>query len=70
MIPVVEKDLCTGCGRCLEVCPPRAIYLEGERAKIEEDFCEECGLCASHCPQGAITIPWPHYVPHSERIVP
>jgi len=61
VVPAIAEDKCTGCGRCLEVCPPRAITLEGGKARVEEEFCEECGFCAPACPEGAIEIPWPIY---------
>ncbi len=25
--PTVDKDLCTGCGKCVQVCPHRAIKM-------------------------------------------
>ena len=59
MIPVVDKDLCTGCGNCEEICPPRAIYLDDDKAVIEEEYCEECGFCAAACPVDAIKIVFP-----------
>jgi len=59
MIPLIEDKSCTGCGNCLEVCPPGAISLQNEVAFITEDLCEECGFCASACPVGAIDIPFP-----------
>ena len=27
MIPLIDGEKCTGCNRCIEVCPPRAIEL-------------------------------------------
>ena len=59
MIPAVNKDLCTGCGKCMEVCPPEAIYLQSEIACIEDELCEECGFCVAECPVEAISIPFP-----------
>ncbi len=59
MIPLIDRDSCTGCGKCAEVCPPRAIALETKKARVEEEFCEECGVCASVCPAEAISIPFP-----------
>lgn len=59
MIPIIDREMCTGCGNCVEICPPLAIVMEDERARIEEEFCEECGFCAAHCPADAITIPFP-----------
>jgi ferredoxin len=59
MIPIIDKDSCTGCGSCLEACPPLAIIMSDEKALIETEFCEECGFCAAECPVGAISIPYP-----------
>ncbi len=59
MIPLIDKEKCTGCARCIEACPPRAIELRDRTASIDEEFCEECGLCAAECKAGAISIPFP-----------
>jgi uncharacterized protein len=59
MIPIINGNLCTGCKKCVEVCPPKAIELKGKKAFIEEEYCEECGYCAPGCPVGAILIPFP-----------
>ncbi len=59
MIPIIDEEACTGCGKCIEVCPPRAIELTEGKAGVDEEFCEECGICAAACPVEAITIPFP-----------
>jgi Pyruvate/2-oxoacid:ferredoxin oxidoreductase delta subunit len=59
MIPCIDEEACTGCGRCMEVCPPRAIIMRDGSAHVEEDFCEECGFCAAECTVKAIAIPFP-----------
>ena len=59
MIPVIDRDACTGCGNCVEVCPPRAIVDEEGKAKLLAEFCEECGFCAPQCPVDAIEIRFP-----------
>ena len=51
----VEKNLCTGCGECLYVCPVDAIFLEDGIAHINLDLCNGCSLCPSVCPYGAIS---------------
>jgi len=59
MIPTIEKETCTGCGACIEVCPPRALVMQAGKAVVEEEFCEECGFCAPECPVEAISIVFP-----------
>ena len=59
MIPVIDRETCTGCGSCIEVCPPQAIEMVDEKAFISEEFCEECGFCAAECPVCAISIIFP-----------
>ena len=57
MIPVIDKNKCTGCGDCVEVCPPQAIDLVDDKAVISERLCEECGECVPECPEKAISLP-------------
>ena len=59
MLPVIDKEACTGCGQCVEICPPLALSLKDDKAQVEAEFCEECGFCAAECPAGAIAIPFP-----------
>jgi ferredoxin len=62
MIPIIEIDLCTGCGNCVGVCPPQALSLLNGKVVIEHDLCEECGFCAPQCAIGAVTIPFPVFL--------
>lgn len=50
----VDAARCTGCGRCVEVCPTGAITITAGKASIAEDLCTGCGACADVCPEGAI----------------
>jgi len=56
----VNKDLCSGCGVCVTVCPYDATRLdksdEGLVAVIDDLKCKRCGLCVTACPAGAIII--------------
>lgn len=63
MVPVIDRDKCTGCEICVDVCSGKCIHLDSEEiATIEADFCENCGICASEhpllCPEEAIKLPW------------
>ncbi len=52
----IKEDKCTGCGRCVEVCPVDAITLDDGKAIINDEECVECGACESECPNNAIQI--------------
>ena len=59
MIPVVNKEKCTGCGVCENFCPGKCIAVGSDNyAVIEEFHCENCGICAEVCPEKAVTLPW------------
>jgi heterodisulfide reductase subunit A len=54
-IPVVVEDICSGCGRCVQVCryDARKIDEETRIAKVLGLLCQCCGDCAVACPNGA-----------------
>jgi NAD-dependent dihydropyrimidine dehydrogenase PreA subunit len=48
---------CTGCGRCVEVCPRAVFVKNGKTIRIaERDLCIECGACMMNCPARAIRV--------------
>jgi NAD-dependent dihydropyrimidine dehydrogenase PreA subunit len=50
-------DKCSGCGRCVEVCPRGVFEMQDKRAAImDKDLCMECGACAKNCEFGAISV--------------
>jgi len=53
--PVINPDLCKGCGACVDICPAEAIKLEDGKAIISTEKCKNCNACARVCPAGAIT---------------
>jgi 4Fe-4S ferredoxin len=72
----LDKNKCTGCGVCMEICPREAIEAAktpkttGENAQpptvtIKEEKCAYCGICETLCPFGALTIKInnEHFVP-------
>ena len=52
---VVDSEKCTGCGICEDVCPVRAINIEGY-AVVNSDVCTGCAVCVAQCPQNAIVL--------------
>lgn len=53
--PVIKFKDCTGCRRCLMVCPSFVFEMVGDRSKVVRgDWCIGCGHCGAICPTGAI----------------
>lgn len=49
------KNLCTKCGKCVEVCPTGAlVFEEGEFPYIDRKHCSGCGECSAICSYKAI----------------
>ena len=64
-IPQIQNDKCTGCGKCVEVCPVEAMTLvsandphhpKNKKAKINQELCLGCGVCARVCPTDGIRL--------------
>jgi len=52
----IDKDKCTGCGECEEVCAFGAISIKEDVAEVDHDSCTLCGTCVDTCPSGALEI--------------
>jgi ferredoxin len=52
---VVDRQRCTLCGACVEVCPAHAITLDRSVA-INLHACTGCGTCVERCPAQAISL--------------
>ena len=58
--PIVDEDLCIGCGTCEDICP--AVFKLGDDGfshVIDPDGCAAAGCCedaAEECPADAISI--------------
>ena len=59
-IAQVTANRCIGCGKCIQVCPFKAIQEINVRgapkAEVIETVCQGCGVCNAACPQGAIQL--------------
>ena len=53
----LDRQLCIGCRRCVEVCPHQVLTMQENLAAIvDRDACMECGACARNCPTRAVTV--------------
>ena len=58
-IESIDKDLCTGCGICVNSCPMDVIRMDEENRKAViryQDDCMLCEFCVLDCPVDAITV--------------
>jgi len=49
-----DSSACNSCGKCVEVCPVKAITMVNGKAVIDVGKCNKCGKCAIICPNDAI----------------
>ena len=54
-VPEIDRDKCTHCGKCGEICQFKAIVVVGETVLPFEELCHSCGGCMAVCPEDAIT---------------
>ena len=63
MPPVIDKEKCNGCGKCVEICPMDVFFGSKEGKVPVLTFPEECwheGACVDDCPvEGAIRLRLP-----------
>jgi ferredoxin len=64
-IPQIQEAACTGCGKCVTVCPVEAMTLvsakdphhpKRKKASLNADICLGCGVCARVCPVDCISL--------------
>lgn len=44
-----DKEKCTGCEKCVQVCKGKAVYVEDSIIKRDANCCELCGECIDWC---------------------
>lgn len=54
LVPEIDAEKCTHCGRCAEVCVYHAIAVLGKHVLVFPQLCHGCGSCTFNCPENAI----------------
>lgn len=57
--PSVRKKECIGCGKCMKLCPAKAISIKEKCSVIDRSKCIRCFCCQEFCPVGAIKVKRP-----------
>ncbi|MCI5212788.1 MAG: 4Fe-4S dicluster domain-containing protein [Candidatus Electrothrix sp. ATG2] len=53
----IDREKCTQCLECIEVCPGKVLMLvEGRPVHAYTSRCERCATCLNICPEGAIVV--------------
>jgi pyruvate formate lyase activating enzyme len=47
------EEKCTGCAKCVRVCPEKAIRMHGKTSQTDRQLCKSAGLCIDACPNEA-----------------
>ena len=53
--PGWDKETCTACKLCVNICPTNAIEQNGDNFLLDITECLLCGLCIGNCPSSAWT---------------
>ena len=54
-VPEVDKEKCSFCGKCAEICRYKAIVVVNEVVLTFPELCHSCGGCMEVCPEKAIS---------------
>ncbi len=58
-LPIINRDSCTGCRRCVDICPTQALAQISEKATLlHPERCTYCVACQDICPENAISLPF------------
>jgi len=53
--PILDKDKCTSCKKCEQVCPAKAIKIKDKYPEIDLEKCYGCSICEDNCPSKSLT---------------
>ena len=67
----IDAGRCSGCGKCVAVCPVNALSLVSaheeknkKRGRLNTDLCVGCGVCIAQCTTGALEM-----IPRESRVL-
>lgn len=70
-LPRILAERCSGCQRCIEICPTQALgQVNGKADLVHPDNCTYCALCEDICPDGAIALPFLIVFADSQLLAP
>lgn len=55
-IAVVDAELCSGCGICIDRCQLNALAIVDGISSVDNNRCIGCGVCGVKCPEDAIRL--------------
>lgn len=56
-LPSLDERRCTGCGRCVAICPTECLAMEGALPWLPRPVdCISCALCVFLCPPEALAL--------------
>jgi NAD-dependent dihydropyrimidine dehydrogenase PreA subunit len=57
MHPIVNRETCSGCANCVEICPNEVYVLEQDKSDpARPEDCIECWACVKQCPSESICL--------------
>ncbi len=59
MPPVINQELCTGCGTCADICPMNVFEQDAPKTEPRVAYGEECwhcNACVLDCPKKAVSL--------------